>query len=56
MPYIIVCACGITTDTRTERIKHIKSKIHKDYLKQLEYCNDVYNWNAKNNTYHEIKM
>jgi len=53
MPYIIVCACGITTDTRTKRIKHIKSKIHKDYLRELEYCNDVY---QKKNTYHEIKM
>jgi hypothetical protein len=30
------CRCGCVTYTAYERAKHLKSKIHKDYLKRLE--------------------
>lgn len=37
--HIIVCMecrCGCITKTQTARAKHLRSKIHKEFLKKLE--------------------
>lgn len=30
------CRCGCITYTATERAKHLRSRVHKEYLKKLE--------------------
>lgn len=34
--YSIECCCGITTHSKTEREKHLKSICHKAFIRQLE--------------------
>lgn len=35
-----ICRCGFITYTQTERRKHLKSRMHYYFQKQLEYINN----------------
>ena len=38
--YCFTCRCGCVTFTRAERIKHLKSRLHAKFQKDLERFNN----------------
>jgi len=38
---ILLCRCGVTTYYRLDRLKHLKSKEHKIFCKEIEKENNL---------------
>ncbi len=34
--YTIECSCGVTTNTKSQRNKHLTSRCHKDFIMRME--------------------